>query len=107
MERVYENALMIEFRKVGLLYENQVPIKVLYEGDVVGDYIADFVVEGKIIVEIKAIIEFSGKEENQLLNYLTATDKEVGLLLNFGEKAQVKRKIYDNGLKKYLEKKGN
>jgi GxxExxY protein len=104
MERVYENALKIEFDKMGLRYENQVSIKVCYKGEVVGDYIADFIIEGKIIVEVKAVSQLSGKEENQLLNYLTATDKEVGLVLNFGERAQVKRKVYDNELKKYLEK---
>ncbi len=101
LEKVYENALMIEFEKVGLKYVNQYPIKIFYKGKIVGDYVADFVVEGKVIVEVKANKILSSSDENQLLNYLTSTDKEVGLVLNFGEKAEVKRKVYDNELKKY------
>lgn len=101
LEKVYENALMIEFEKVGLKYVNQYPIKIFYKGKIVGDYVADFVVEGKVIVEVKALWVMSFSDENQLLNYLTSTDKEVGLVLNFGEKAEVKRKVYDNELKKY------
>ncbi|MFH0712051.1 MAG: GxxExxY protein [archaeon] len=102
LEKVYENALKIEFDKIGLRYVNQYSIKVFYKGKIVGDYVADFIVENKVVVEVKAIKKFSKVEESQLLNYLTATDKEVGLLLNFGEEAEFKRKVYDNELKKYL-----
>ena len=104
MEKVYENALAIEFEKEGLSFEKQAAIEVLYDEKVVGNYIADFIDDGKIIVEVKAVVQLCGKEENQLLNYLTATDKEVGLLLNFGEKAQIKRKVYDNELKVWMKR---
>ncbi len=96
LEKVYERAMAIEFEKLGMKCVSQYPVKVFYDGCVVGDYIADFIVEDKVIVEIKAIRELSQADENQLLNYLAATDKEVGLLFNFGKKAQVKRKMYDN-----------
>lgn len=96
LEKVYENALAFEFNKSGLSFVKQARINVLYEGEVMGEYFADFIVEDRVIVEVKAIARISSKDENQLLNYLTATDKEVGLLLNFGEEAEKKRKIYDN-----------
>lgn len=101
LEKVYENALAIEFRKAGMNFEKQIKFSVFYGDEVVGSYTADFVVEGKVIIEIKAIRCLDRSSECQLLNYLTATDKEVGLLLNFGEEAEVKRKVYDNGLKRY------
>ena len=65
-----------------------------------GNYVADFLVEGKVIVEVKAIRELTGADERQLLNYLKCTDREVGLVLNFGEKAEVKRRVFDNTRKK-------
>ena len=99
LEKVYENALAIEFRREGLSFGQQVPVKVFYEGEIVGDYVADFIVEDKIVVEIKALVEFSGNEKGQLLNYLRATDLEVGLLLNFGKEVGIKRKILDNEFK--------
>ena len=99
LESVYENALKIEFGKSGICFENQVPIKVYYKGENVGDYFADFIIEGKIVVEVKALSEFSGNEKGQLLNYLRATDLEVGLVLNFGREAGVKRKVLDNEFK--------
>jgi len=101
LENVYENAMKDEFEMCGILYENQKPIKVLYNDKIVGDYIADFVIENKIIVELKAVKELAKEHESQLINYLTATNKEVGLLLNFGKNAEIKRKVYDNDLKKY------
>ena len=100
LERVYENALMIEFDELGLRYVNQHPIVVVYRGKVVGNYVADFFVEDKVVVEIKAIREIGVAEKNQLLNYLTCSDKEVGLLLNFGLKPEFCRKIHSNSLKK-------
>ncbi len=95
---------LLSLEKEGLSFEKQAAIEVLYDEKVVGNYIADFIVDGKIIVEVKAVVQLCGKEENQLLNYLTATDKEVGLLLNFGEKAQIKRKVYDNELKVWMKR---
>ena len=77
LEKVYENALMIEFEKIGLKYVNQYPIKVFYRGKIIGDYVADFVVEGKVIVEVKANCGLGDSDGKQLLNYLRATDKDV------------------------------
>jgi GxxExxY protein len=77
----------------------QAPIKVLYDGDVVGEYCADILVEDEVIVEIKAVRNLVVEHEAQLLNYLKATDIEVGLLLNFGVQPQVKRKVLDNDRK--------
>lgn len=98
LEKVYENALAIELRSMGLTVEQQEehPIVVRYAGQVVGQYYPDLVAEGLVIVEIKAVRELAPEHEAQLLNYLKATDIEVGLLLNFGPKPQVKRKVYDN-----------
>lgn len=101
LEKVYEKAMIIEFEKSGLGYRNQYPIKIYYEEKIIGDYIADFVIEDKVIVEIKAIKKLTTADENQLLNYLTATRLEVGLLLNYGAKPEMKRKIYDNEFKNY------
>ena len=86
LEKVYENAMKIELEKSGIKFSNQFPVKVFYDGQVVGDYVADFIVDGKIVVELKAISNISMKDSNQLLNYLSATSKVVGLLLNFGER---------------------
>ncbi|MCK4649606.1 GxxExxY protein [Candidatus Pacearchaeota archaeon] len=96
LERVYENALKIEFRKAGLNFKNQVPIKVYYKGEIVGDYFADFIIDGKVVVEIKATLGLGVSDESQLLNYLRCTGKEVGLLLNFGKKAEVRRRVFNN-----------
>jgi GxxExxY protein len=99
LEKVYENALMIEFERIGLSVKAQWPIQVLYAGEIVGEYFADILVEGCIIVEIKAGKNLSLEHEAQLLNYLKATQIEVGLLLNFGPKPEVKRKAFDNSRK--------
>jgi len=96
LEKVYENALVIELRRQGLAVSAQQPISVYYQNQVVGEYIADVVVEDCVIVELKAVKKLAEEHEAQLLNYLKATRYEVGLLLNFGEKAEVDRKIYDN-----------
>jgi GxxExxY protein len=69
---------------------------VFYGNEVVGEYVADILVDGKVIVEIKAVRNLAPENEAQLLNYLKATDKEVGLLLNFGPKPEIKRKVFDN-----------
>lgn len=96
LEKVYENALAIELRRMGLTVVQQASIQVYYAGELVGEYFADLLVEGKVIVEIKALRALVAEHEAQLLNYLKATPYEVGLLLNFGPKPQIKRKVYDN-----------
>lgn len=96
LEKVYERALIIELRHAGLQCSVQHPIKVYYEGEIVGDYFADIMVEGKVIVELKAADALCEEHEFQLVNYLKATDIEVGLLLNFGKKPQFKRKAFSN-----------
>ena len=99
LEKVYQNALVIELRKLGLEVIPEACIKVYYNGQVVGEYFADLLVAGLVIVEIKAVRTLAPEHEAQLLNYLKATPYEVGLLLNFGPKPQIKRKVYDNELK--------
>lgn len=101
LENVYENAMVKEFGLRGIKCVSQYPINVYYKEEVVGKYIADFLIEDKVIVELKAIREISKCDESQLLNYLTATNKNVGLLLNFGEAAQIKRKIFQTSKRKY------
>jgi len=99
LEKVYENAMMIEFRIECIRAVAQSPIKVFYIEEVIGEYFADIVVDEKVIVEIKATRTLALEHEAQLLNYLKATDIEVGLLLNFGPKPQIKRKVFDNNRK--------
>ncbi len=92
LEKAYENAMAIEFRRLGIVFEKQAPVSVFYDGEVVADYVADFIVDERI-VEIKAKGELNSVDEAQLINYLRATGKKVGLLLNFGPKAEVKRRV--------------
>ena len=87
---------MIEFKREGIFAVAQFAIKVFYEGEVMGEYYADILVDNKVIVEIKAAKRLVEENEAQLLNYLKATDIEVGLLLNFGTKPEFKRKAFDN-----------
>lgn len=96
LEKVYQNALMIELSKKGLQAECERPLKILYESEVVGDYVCDIVVEGKVILELKAVKEINDIHEVQLVNYLKGTGIEVGLLINFGPSVQVKRKVLDS-----------
>jgi len=96
LEKVYENAMMIEFKREDIPAYSQYAIKVFYEDEIIGEYFADILVDDKIIVEIKATRNIALEHEAQLLNYLKATDKEVGLLLNFGPKPEIKRKVFDN-----------
>ncbi len=92
LEKVYEDALLIELRARGLKAENQVPIRVKYKDQLVGEYFCDIVVENKIIIELKAIDSIKKLHEAQLLNYLKATGFSIGLLVNFTHpKAQIKR----------------
>jgi GxxExxY protein len=96
LEKVYENSLIIELKKAGIAAIAQAPIKALYDGNVVGEYFADILVDNKVLVEVKAARALAPDHEAQLLNYLKATDIEVGLLLNFGAQPEVKRKVLDN-----------
>lgn len=95
LEKVYENALAHELRKQGLQVVQQAPIKVFYDGIVVGEYFADILVNDLIILELKAAESLMPQHEAQLLHYLKSTNIEVGLLLNFGKKAEFKRKVYE------------
>lgn len=96
LEKIYENAMMIEFQKEGIPSISQAAIEVLYEDKIVGEYFADILVDDKVIVEIKAARGLALESEAQLLNYLKATNIEVGLLLNFGPTPVIKRKVFDN-----------
>lgn len=99
LEKVYENAMMLELQKNRVEAKAQWPIQVLYQGERVGEYFADMLVEEKVIVEIKAGRSIAPEHEAQLLNYLKATNIEVGLLLNFGPRTELQRKILDNSKK--------
>jgi GxxExxY protein len=99
LEKVYENALAFEMNKRGIAVVAQHPIAVRYDDQVVGEYFCDLIVEGKVVVEVKATRQLLPEHEAQLLNYLKATDIEVGLLLNFGPKPEVRRKAFSNNRK--------
>ena len=99
LEKVYENAMMYEFKKAGISAVSQSPIAVMYEDEIMGEYFADILVADKVIIEIKAARNLAAEHKAQLLNYLKATDKEVGLLLNFGPKPEICRKVFDNSRK--------
>ncbi len=98
-EKVYENSLLIEFRKLGLHCEKQKQISVYYEAEKVGDYYADIIVAESIILELKAASCIVTEFETQLFNYLRATDIELGYVLNFGEKPQFRRILFTNDRK--------
>jgi len=102
LEKVYENALYTELTRSVLNCERQKKIKVFYKDNQVGEYYADILVENKIILELKATETICEEHEFQLINYLKATDIEVGLLLNFGKKPEIKRKIFTNDRKSNL-----
>ena len=102
LEKVYLNALLIELLKMGLKTEKEKRVLVFYEGQIVGDYNADLTVEDVVICELKTSEQLYEGDENQLINYLKATEVEVGLLLNFGKKPEVRRKVYDNERKSWL-----
>lgn len=94
VEKVYKNALAIELQENNIKCAIEVPLKVLYHDRIVGDYFADMIVEDKIIVEAKAVSELNSVHEVQLVNYLKATGLQVGLLINFGQSVQVKRRVF-------------
>jgi GxxExxY protein len=100
LESVYEQALALAFCETGMKTERQVPVSVWFRGQAVRDFRADMLVEGKVLIELKAARMIEQAHEKQLLNYLHATDIEVGLLLNFGVKAQFRRLVYENERKK-------
>ena len=103
LEKVYENALAIELRQQGLSVVQQAPIKVHYNGRLVGEYYADLLVEDKVIVELEAIEVLTDEHHAQLLNYLKATQVEVGLLLNFAPtKPEVRRKIFETARRREI-----
>jgi len=93
LEKVYENALRIELAEAGLAVKQQHPIPVNYHGEVVGDFYADLMIEDSLIVELKAVQELCKAHEVQLVNYLTATGIDNGLLINFSASVEVKRKF--------------
>jgi GxxExxY protein len=100
LEKVYERSMLIELRKSGLITENQKPITVNYENENVGDYFADIVVNDILNLELKAAESLCEEHEFQLINYLKATEMEVGLLFYFGKKPEFRRKIFTNDRKK-------
>ena len=94
LEKVYENALLEEMKEQGMYADSQVPIKVIYKREVVGEYFADIVVEDSVILELKAQQKISKIHEAQLLNYLKATNIRVGMLINFAfPRATIKRLV--------------
>ena len=101
LEKVYQSALIIALEDDGLKVSRFVPIPVYFRGRIVGDYIADVLVEDAVYLELKAARTLDTSHEAQLLNYLRATPIEIGLLLNFGPKPQVKRLVYDNPRKRH------
>ncbi len=94
LEKVYENALFIRLSNTGFNVSQQYPVNVYFENELVGEYFADILIEEKVILELKAIEKLSAIHEVQLVNYLKATKIEVGLLINFGPKIEIKRKVF-------------
>jgi GxxExxY protein len=95
-EEVYKRSLLIALRKAGLRAASEVRICVYFEGELVGEYVADIIVEDNIILELKAVRTLSLAHEIQLVNYLAATGKAIGLLINFGQsKVEIRRKVRD------------
>jgi GxxExxY protein len=93
LENVYQNSLLIELEKNGLKAVKEIPIQVSYDGRIVGEYVADILVEEQIILELKSVKALHPAHEAQLINYLKATNLEVGLLINFGERVDIKRRV--------------
>jgi GxxExxY protein len=96
LERVYQNVMYYALIDEGLKCETEKSIKVYHNGRVVGDYRADLLVENCVLLELKTSEELNPANEKQLINYLKATDIEVGMLLNFGKRPQFKRKVFSN-----------
>ncbi|MFV8268896.1 GxxExxY protein [Flavobacterium sp. GT2N3] len=102
LEKVYQNAMYFELKSQGHKVEAQKQIKVYYKSQLVGDYFADLLIEDSIILELKACGCLMDEHKAQLLNYLKATEVEIGLLLNFGTTPEFKRSIYTNDRKKLI-----
>ena len=94
LEKVYKNALTVELEENGLRYRLEAPLEVSYHGKIVGEYFADLIIEDKIVVEVKAVSKIQQVQEVQLVHYLKATGINVGLLINFGESVEIKRRIF-------------
>jgi len=94
LERVYENAMMVMFREIGIAARQQVPLKVFFHGFVVGDYIVDILVDDKIVLELKTGEGINNNHKTQMLHYLAATKMRLAMILNFGKhKVDVERLI--------------
>lgn len=100
LEKVYHKALLIEIKNNGYKIDSEKKVNVYYKNEIVGEYIPDIIINDSVIVELKCVEYLTDIHENQLLNYLKATDCEVGLILNFGKDPQFIRKIFTNDLKK-------
>lgn len=96
LEKVYQNAMFYELKSRGYYIEAQKQLKVYYKSIEIGEYYPDLIVNNTIIIELKAAEQIAPEHEAQLINYLKSTDIEVGLLLNFGKKPEISRKIFDN-----------
>jgi GxxExxY protein len=99
LESVYRNALSKELTRAGVSFDREVPVDVWYDGEKVGHFRADFLVEGRVILEVKASLALTDADRKQLLNYLRGSRVEVGLLLHFGPKPSIKRIIFTNDQK--------
>ncbi len=99
LEKVYRNALVIELKKLGLIVLAEQIIEVYYAGEIIGVYVTDIIVNERVIIEIKTGEALCYDHECQLLNYLKATNIEVGILLNFGKKPEFKRKVFSKEFK--------
>lgn len=100
LEKVYHKSLLIELKRNGYKINSEKKVNVYYKNEIVGEYIPDIIINDSVIVELKCVEYLTDIHENQLLNYLKATDCEVGLILNFGKDPQFIRKIFTNDLKK-------
>ena len=100
LEKVYHKSLLIELKRNGYKIDSEKKVNVYYKNEIVGEYIPDIIINDSVIVELKCVEYLTDIHENQLLNYLKATDCEVGLILNFGKDPQFIRKIFTNDLKK-------
>ena len=96
LESVYQKAMRLALRQAGLKADGEHPVPVWFRGEAVGEFAVDMLVERSVILELKAIRALDSAHEAQLLHYLRATDIEVGLLLNFGPRPQIKRLAFDN-----------
>ena len=93
-EKVYENALVIVLEKAGFNIKQQAPVSIMFDGKVIGEYIADILVDNKVVLELKAVSELASIHEVQLVNFLKASGLRVGLLINFGPKLKIVRKVF-------------